>query len=215
MKEKLAYSLLDVTNLATLTSSGGDGGAKKPFKVKPAKFQSNSKRHQKNSKKRIRFPREVAENDTDVRRQSDIESFLSTIIKHPPVSEFEIDLAFQNAKLRASYLSEQKFVSLEMESRDLEVSKANLLEWYNQGRIFGVNKGEQILLPAFQFRNGEPIPIIEQVLSELPKEMHSWQIALWFDSSNGWLDSEFPQNCLERESDLLRAAKQEALASCF
>lgn len=215
MKENLACSRQDLTSLAALTSGRGDAGRKKPLKVKPVKFQSHSKRHHKNLKKRIRFPSEVAENDADVRRHSDIESFLSTIIKHPPVSEFEIDLAFENAKLRALYLSEQKFVSLEMESRDLKVSKAKLLEWYNQGRIFGVNNGEQILFPAFQFRKGEPIPIIEKVLSELPKEMHSWQVALWFDSSNGWLDSELPQNCLERESESLRAAKQEALASCF
>lgn len=167
------------------------------------------------ARKEVRSPLEVAESTTDLRRQQDIESYMKTIMKQPRVSEFEMDLAFRNAKLRVEYLARHDFIPSNPNKRDSMITKENLLRWRYQGKIFPVNSGDRTLFPAFQFEDNKPKPIIEEVLSELPREMHFWQVAIWFDSSNGWLNWEFPQNCLDRWEDLLKAARQEALASCF
>ena len=210
MAENLAYRHQDADSLASLTAIKKDRVTEVQRKVNEVENATEF-----DCPKEVRSPFDLAETDTDYRRQRDIEGFLKTIVELPRVSEFEIDLAFQNAKLRATYLSENDFVSFEANDCNATLTKADLLKWRSQGRVFSVNVEEQSLFPAFQFENGEPKPIIAKVLSELPREMHSWQVAIWFDSSNGWLNWEFPHKCLDRADDLLKAAKQEALASCF
>lgn len=167
------------------------------------------------ARKEIRSPVEVAESQTDLRRQQDIESYMNTIMQQPRVSEFEVDLAFRNAKLRVSYLARNDFIPSNPNERESMITREKLLRWRYQGKIFSVNSGDTILFPAFQFDDSKPKPIIEVVLSELPQEMHFWQVAIWFDSSNGWLNWECPQSCLDRWDDVHKAARQEALASCF
>ena len=77
-----------------------------------------------------------------------------------------------------------------------------------EGRVFAIQDGEKDLFPAFQCADGQPLPIIKKILKALPDYLSPWQTAFWFESGNGWLDGEIPQECLKNESDLIDAAEQ-------
>jgi hypothetical protein len=63
--------------------------------------------------------------------------------------------------------------------------------------------------PAFQFRDGCPLPVIAAVLKALPDKMTPWQIAFWFVSSNPWLDGKAPYTMLSDTDSIVQAARQE------
>ena len=57
-----------------------------------------------------------------------------------------------------------------------------------------------------QFADGNPLPVIKEVLKRLPDGMTPWQIAFWFQSGNGWLDGRSPEEALGDEDAVLNAA---------
>ena len=73
---------------------------------------------------------------------------------------------------------------------------------------FAIQDGEKDLFPAFQFADGQPLPVIKKILEALPDYLSPWQTAFWFESGNGWLDGEVPQECLKNESEVIDAAEQ-------
>ena len=78
--------------------------------------------------------------------------------------------------------------------------------WRREKRVFAVRKGRAQLYPRFQFADGQPLPVIKQVLKRLPAGMTPWQIAFWFRSGNGWLDGRSPEEALGDEDHVLNAA---------
>ena len=144
-----------------------------------------------------------------------IEQYMAILTKSCNLEGFEYDLAYKNAKLRVSYLSNNEFVTLRPSIDSNDASNLVLSNWEQEQLIFSVNYMDQIAYPAFQFADNKPIAVIEKILKELPKEMNSWQIAFWFESNNGWVGGERPKDCLDQVEQLVKAAKQEALSHCF
>jgi hypothetical protein len=66
-------------------------------------------------------------------------------------------------------------------------TSATASRWKDQGKIFAVKfKGRQ-LYPAFQFEHGEPRPVLQKILAELPNDPTGWERAYFFATPNGYL----------------------------
>ncbi|MGD9656151.1 MAG: hypothetical protein AB7U61_00690 [Methylocystis sp.] len=81
--------------------------------------------------------------------------------------------------------------------------------WKAEQRAFSVPWRGREAYPAFQFRDGRPLPVVAKVLGALPEGMTPWQIAFWFVSSNPWLDGKAPYTMLADTDAVVKAAKQE------
>ena len=121
-------------------------------------------------------------------------------------AEIDREIERENDEMRATYLQTTKLYTAE-DVRALNPS-APSAEWKREGRVFAVHDGEKDLFPAFQFTDGQPLPIIQKILEALPEDMCPWETAFWFESSNGWLGGEVPQECLKKESEVIDAAEQ-------
>jgi hypothetical protein len=64
--------------------------------------------------------------------------------------------------------------------------------------------------PCFQFDKAGVLLNVEAALAHLPANMGRWQIAVWFVSSNAWLDGKAPQEVLSDGAQLLFAAERES-----
>jgi hypothetical protein len=123
----------------------------------------------------------------------------------PDVSDEEIALrqAARNAAAREELVSEFGFATLDED---------RLNGWREQGRIFPVEHEGRLRFLAFQFNaEGQPLPVIAQVLSTLGRQSTGWGLALWFTSSEGWLDGQRPVDLLFTEpEEVAEAAEREA-----
>ena len=115
-----------------------------------------------------------------------------------------------NLILRADYIKHVPCYDLDDLEASLLIDKSTVEEWRMRDRLFSISFDERRLFPQFQFSDGQPDPIIQSILRELPNDMSQWQIALWFYAGNAWLDGQAPQDCLVREKDLTQAARAEA-----
>jgi hypothetical protein len=80
-------------------------------------------------------------------------------------------------------------------------TSATASRWKEQGRIFAVKfKGRQ-LYPAFQFEHGEPKPVMQKILAELPSDTTGWERAYFFATPNGYLGQNRPLDLLDKDSD--------------
>lgn len=77
------------------------------------------------------------------------------------------------------------------------------------GRIFSVTHRRQQLFPGFQFDSEGPLPVVAQVLPFLRARFRKdWEVALWFDVENSWLDGVRPLELLISDPDRVVAAAQ-------
>jgi len=145
--------------------------------------------------------------------QERIENLVKFHLSGQPLAEVDRDIERDNAKLRAEYLKTEpcyKTQDLIELSHSSSTNKSDLIsKWKSRRRVFAVRYDGMDFYPKFQFKDGEPVKVIKSVLNELPRDMSPWQIAFWFQSGNGWLDGEAPQNCLHHRSDLMVAASME------
>lgn len=84
--------------------------------------------------------------------------------------------------------------------------------WKKRRQVFGVRHRDEEgrareVFPLFQFRDGRPLKIVQQVLEAFGPDKDPWKLALWFTSNNGWLPHQ------ARPVDLLDSTPQEVLAA--
>lgn len=84
--------------------------------------------------------------------------------------------------------------------------------WKSDGRIFSVVHQGTTYFPGFQFTaEGQPLPVIAEILSILASVRPGWQLALWFTGSDGWLGGQRPVDLLLTSPDaVVEAARHEA-----
>jgi Poly(hydroxyalcanoate) granule associated protein (phasin) len=125
----------------------------------------------------------------------------------------------RNAEARTAFLAEfgtltsGEVAELAGSSAANRAALAN--RWKAEGRIFAVETGGQTLFPAFQFSDddGQPRPVIAEILAVLQPRLSGWQTALWFTGRNGWLGAKRPVDVLASDpSTAVEAARQEAEA---
>jgi hypothetical protein len=88
---------------------------------------------------------------------------------------------------------------------------ATAARWKKSGSVLSVSHRGTEFFPAFQFRDdGQPHPVVKKVLSALPEAFSNWQRALWFASTNGWLDGKAPMDSLDEPDAVIAAARRES-----
>lgn len=146
------------------------------------------------------------------RQEKNIERLLELIAEGLPHSDGDFELELENAEMRAQYLAETKLLTATEVRAQSGLNPRNKSEpasrWKREGKIFAVRKGGVDLYPAFQFTDGAPKGVIKSILAELAKDFTPWQIAFWFESGNGWLGGEAPQDCLGKPDEVVLAAKR-------
>ena len=73
--------------------------------------------------------------------------------------------------------------------------------WTNEKKIFGVRFQNQTLYPRFQFKDGEPISAIADILKEMPSSFTGWDLAFFFTSPNTYLDGKLPVDLLKSKPE--------------
>lgn len=78
--------------------------------------------------------------------------------------------------------------------------------WLSANRVFAVDTAAGRLFPAFQFAQGEPLPVIGRILEALGGQVRGWELLLWFTGSNGHLGGARPVDRLAKAPDEVVAA---------
>jgi len=131
----------------------------------------------------------------------------------------ESDIIARNIEMRRAYLDAiETLSSIEIHYRTGRTGNnpsEPASRWRKEKRVFGVKAGNAFRFPAFQFgSDGKPLPNVKAVLEALPDDMNDWDIALWFDSPNAYLDGRLPKDLLSEEETckvLIEAARHEGL----
>jgi hypothetical protein len=69
--------------------------------------------------------------------------------------------------------------------------------WTSERKIFGVRFQNQTLYPTFQFKDGEPIPVIAEILKKMPAAFTGWDLAFFLTSPNAYLGGKLPLELLK------------------
>ena len=143
--------------------------------------------------------------------ERNVEALVDLYLEGEKRADVDRELEQDNAELRARYLLEvQTYTAAEihelMHGSQLRNPSEPASRWRREKRVFAVRGGRAQLFPRFQFADGNPLPVIKEVLKRLPDDMTPWQIAFWFRSGNGWLDGKSPEEALSDEDSVLYAA---------
>jgi hypothetical protein len=149
--------------------------------------------------------------------QDTIEKLVDALAEtHDPVAQLNAEIDSDNARARVRFMN--NFLTLTAE--DVTTAAGSIAKnrsqtasrWKSEGKIFSVPWQGQERFPAFQFKDGRPLPIIAKILAALPAGMSPWEIAFWFVSANSWLDGAAPRAKLNSEDGVIEAARSEAAA---
>jgi hypothetical protein len=73
--------------------------------------------------------------------------------------------------------------------------------WTSEKKIFGVRFHNQTFYPRFQFKDGEPVPAIGNILKEMPPSFTGWDLAFFLTSPNSYLDGKLPLGLLKSDPE--------------
>jgi hypothetical protein len=80
--------------------------------------------------------------------------------------------------------------------------------WKQEGKIFAVPYEDQDRFPRYGLNEiFWPIPALESVL-KLLGPISPWRIAVWFESTNAWLDNHRPRELLSNEPEKVLSAAE-------
>lgn len=159
---------------------------------------------------------------TDTRgRLVDTERLVESMLPATVPSAARVLQARRNALAREALL--QEFGALtSAEVADIAGSRAAnkaalANRWKQEGRIFPITHHGQTLFPSYQFdAEGQPRPVIAEVLATLGQQSRDWELAIWFVSSSGWLGARRPVDLLESDpAAVAKAARHEAFDLVF
>jgi hypothetical protein len=98
-----------------------------------------------------------------------------------------------NYRMRDEYLARTSFV------KNIDIDLNQLELWRAKKDVFAVTDHNGCLMyPSFQFENNRPIKTISAILHKTPPDISDWEVALWFETQNEYLDDKAPQECLRR-----------------
>jgi hypothetical protein len=131
------------------------------------------------------------------RNEDQIASIVDLYLDQDPAAPVEARINEDNAAYRARLIAAvPSLTSAEVHAaagrRGVNAAQT-AAAWKRQGRLFAVPHGGRDLFPAFQFdADGQPRPLVREVLAALPAELTPWQRAGWFASRNALLDGATP-----------------------
>ena len=146
--------------------------------------------------------------------EATIEKMVDALVEtQDPIAQVSAAIDADNARARHRFIGEVKTLTAEEVASSFGSTARNRHQtasrWKADRRIFSVPWQSLERFPAFQFKEGKPVPVIADVLGALPARMTAWETAFWFVSTNGWLDGAAPRERLNDPTRLLEAARLE------
>lgn len=119
----------------------------------------------------------------------------------------------RDAELRAALVEEFGLLSgsevAERAGSRATNARALASSWRTAGRILAVPADQTQRFPGFQFdQDGQPRPVVADVIEHLASHLTAWELALWFIGSNSWLGGERPVDVLDEPAEVVNAAQQ-------
>ncbi len=147
--------------------------------------------------------------------ETNIERLVGVLVEtQDPLASINGEIDAANAKARHHFIETIPTLTAEEVNRNAGSKARNehqtASRWKSDRKIFSVPFQGKERFPAFQFKDGRPLAVIADVLSDLPDEMSAWETAFWFVSTNGWLDDEAPADCLKTPDSVVEAARLES-----
>jgi hypothetical protein len=90
-------------------------------------------------------------------------------------------------------------------------------DWKRRGRIFSVNVDGKDMFAGYQFDdNGQPLPVISEILKAYGPVADTWKLAAWFHFPNPWLVARHrsggrnvaPKEWLDKGAEVVHAAER-------
>jgi hypothetical protein len=130
-----------------------------------------------------------------------------------PLDEAYLALHEQQLKARQRLLESMPMLEAKQVARFAGHENKNTAQtafrWKSAGKVFSVPVAGTDRYPEFQFKVGQPKPIIEELLRLLhPKA--EWDLAFWFASANPWLEGMTPVSVLDGMPQRVLEAAQHA-----
>jgi hypothetical protein len=144
------------------------------------------------------------------KRQTDYRLLLDVLLRGVKLRTLDIRRAQMEAKALQAVLENSEWLTAEEIGERGGFSRSNLAapahRWKQEGKIFAVPYAGQDRFPRYGLDESfRPIPALEQVLRQL-SPISPWQIAIWFESTNAWLDSRRPRQMLGNEPESVLSA---------
>jgi hypothetical protein len=144
-----------------------------------------------------------------------IEKMIDALIEtQDPTAQVRAEIDAGNAKARMRFMNNFLTLTAEEVAENAGSRAQNRHQaasrWKKEGKIFSIPWQGYERYPAFQFKDGRPLPAIASVLANLPRRMSPWETAFWFVSTNGWLGGKAPRELLDSPKRLAEAARRES-----
>jgi len=135
-----------------------------------------------------------------------IREMINTRMERAAAAEFHVQ---RNVQSRAAFVAEFNLYTADQLLTRFGISADALEELERSNQIFSVEYLQTKYFPLFQFDDaGKPVLATSRVVQLF--RGGGWETALWFTSSNGWLDGERPVDALPHDPDaVVEAADQE------
>ena len=152
------------------------------------------------------------------KRQTDFRSLLDVLLRGVKLRTLDIRSAQKQAKALEAVLKNCEWLTAEEIGERGEFSPSNPAalanRWKLEGKIFAVPYQGKDCFPRYGLDEAfRPIPDLESIL-KLFGPISPWRIAVWFESTNTWLDHHRPRELLSKEPEkVLRATKRFRSAS--
>lgn len=147
------------------------------------------------------------------RQEERIETMMTAMLDFDPLDTAESRIDLRNAEMRLEFL--QEFPAIEAQTVHKLAGHAGTnasqtaASWRKARKILGLPFGGKIIYPRFQFdADGQPYPLMRNVLKALPDDMTPWQVAFWIVSPNARLDTATPIDAIRRGDGLVIAAAE-------
>ena len=129
------------------------------------------------------------------------------VVSRPPANGAEAAM-IANARNAVLAAAEWLTAGQIVERAGFSLSKSQLEQWRNDGRIFAIRHEGADRYPGYAF-NPEtywPIAAVAHVLAVFQASRDAWEVAYWFASANGFLGGSRPQDLILTCPDELIAA---------
>src|SRR5258705_1816105 len=152
------------------------------------------------------------------KRQTDFKSLIDVLLRGVKLRTLDIHRAQQQAKALEAVLENSEWLTAEEIGERGKFSPSNLAapanRWKQEGKIFAVPYQGQDRFPRYALDEAfRPVPGLESVL-KLFGLISPWRIAVWFESTNAWLESHRPRELLAHHRKReLRATQHERNSS--
>jgi hypothetical protein len=146
------------------------------------------------------------------KRQTDFNSLLDVLLGGVKLRTLDIRRAQKQAKALEAVLENSEWLTAEEVGERGKFSPSNLAapanRWKQEGKIFAIPYQGQDRFPRYGLDEAfRPILALESVL-KLLGPISPWRIAVWFESSNAWLDNHRPRELLSNEPEKVQHAAE-------